>query len=342
MTLPTANRVELYRVDPDLEDIIVGDGTRGATFEAIAKLTHWVRGRGRCIVPAHHPRFTIAAAASSTLRYFTGVSEAAIARVWLVDVRASTKTASCRFTIQAGAGAASDPIVMDGRSANSRTILYIEPEAPQVGGATEVSVVVAVASGTARVEAVACYELPRAALDRDLGPDFGIALDSYYPREDVWQQSTSGLYGLASAVVAIENRRIGHLAMWHETGFDTTSGAFVALHPAARLVASQDRPSSTRRSLEGYVWAVCSNGTTSGEFDFRRADTTASTAVAIPLLTTVGAWFGPVTLDFGCEDLSEDDGTPGGSYDTCQFRFRRTAGAGTVKIKGYCASEPLV
>jgi hypothetical protein len=339
-----ANRVEVYRVEPDLADIKVGYGVRGQTAEATARLVHWVRGRGRMLIPWHRPAYT--ETGTTTLRYFVSPSAAAIARVWLVDVRASTKTATTVYTIQAGAGATSAPKRIDGRSINSLPQVYIEPDATQSVTAAEISIVIAVSAGTARIESVCCYELPRAALERDFDTsllDLGLALDSYYPREDVFEANDAGLKGLAETTAILDTRRIGHVAMWRDDGFATTSATFVKLMATPpRIVPSKDRVADTTRVLEGYVWAVCSNGTTSGEFDIQRADGTASTAIAIPLLTTVGAWFGPAELAFNCEDLAEADGAPSGGYDTMNFRFRRTAGAGTVTIHGYTGSEKYV
>jgi hypothetical protein len=335
-----ANRVELYRVDPQIADIQVGEPVRARTWEATARLQQWVRGRGRCLVPTHHPGYSIAPG-TSTLRYWVSSSEAAIARVWLVNVRASTKTATTIFGITPGAGPSSPPQVRNGWATN-RPILCIETGVAQDPTPAEISCVITVATGIARVESVAVYELPRAALDADLGPDWGVLVDGFYPRNDVYQNDETGLYGLAQAVIATDTRRIGHVGWWHDVGVSTTSAAWVDVFPTPmRIIPSLDRVADTTRLIEGAAYGYASNGTTTGDIRMKDAAGNVSAPISIPLLGTTPGWQGQTELAFLCEDLSTATGARAGN-ERINFQIRRTAGAGTVTWNGFGAYEKFV
>lgn len=341
MTAPLP-RVGLFRVDPNYAaDVLIGRPVRAQTHDTLARLVQWVRGRGRCLVPAFHPRFELVAPASSICRFWVAPSGPAIARVWLVDVRASTKTGAAQFQADGDLGRFVVRSV-DGRSANARTAIVIDYDATQGTTAQEISLAIAALVGTIRVESISCYELPRAALDPTSGYDLGIDLDSFYPRRDVYESDTGGLHEMAVAIDGTDTRRCGHAYFWHETGIVTTSGAYVDvfLKPIP-LIASKDRIANTTRTIEFNAYGYASNGTTTG--DIRMKDTAGnfSTPISIPLLGTTGAWRGVQSMAFLCEDPSTSNGVRAGN-ETIQFQVRRTAGAGNVIWQGFGAYEKVV
>lgn len=340
----TLQRVELYRVDPQYDEVHVGEGVRAQTFEAAARLQQWVRGRGRLLVPFHHPRYTVATSVTSTLRYWTAPSGVALARVWLLDVRASVKTAATTVTVEVPGFGPIDTYTLSGRSADSCPIVYIESGVSQTTTPGELTIEVTAVRGTARIESVSCYELPRCALDCDASLDFGVLVDSFYPRRDVYEDASAiaGLYGLAVSVENTDTRRIGHVSMWHDVGFSTTSALFEDVYPVRiPVVPAQDRVADTTRLLQVAAYGLASDMTTEGTL--RIADTVGNTSavISIPAGSTTGAWRGVAELAFLCEDLTKPDGRRAGA-ETVQVQIRRTAGVGTITWKGWNVYEKFV
>lgn len=333
--------VDLYRSDPELADIQIGEPVRAQTWERTARLLQWVRGRCRLLIPTHRPAYT-KTGGSTTVRYWVAPSGYAIARVWILDVRSSTKTAPSAFTVQAGAGAATGSIRVDGRSATAVPVVYVEPGATQSTTAAEISAVITATLGTIRVESVTCYELPRASLDPSGGTDYGLDLDSYYPRSDIFESATGGLFELAAALEETDTRRIGAAAWWSDLGVSTTSASYVDVYPTPiRMVPAQDLIADTTRLIQCGAYGFASNGTTTGDLRIKDTAGNVSAAISIPLLGTTPAWQGVTELAFLCEDLTKTDGVRTGG-ERVQVQIRRTAGAGTITWNGWTLYEKHV
>ena len=105
MTLPADGVVLPTRASISLPELYIGEPVRSATMLRMGRLAHWVRGRGRVLVPSHAPMTLVAGLTSETLRYYARPSGVAISRVWLAEVKADTT--GCLFTMQAGAGVTS-------------------------------------------------------------------------------------------------------------------------------------------------------------------------------------------------------------------------------------------
>lgn len=338
MTALSDSAVPEYRQGLTLEDIRVGRPVRATTWWDLARLVQWVRGRGRTLVPQHVVRKTITSG-SQTLRYRVHPSGVAISRVWVADIRQDptsyTTSPGCSFTVQAGAGPTSGTIRRSGRALDSEPVVWIETGLTRATTLSELTFTMARVSGSPTIESVGCWELPRAALAKD-ATDLGISLDSFFPRRQIFEASYEGTRSVVLASAGSPGRRIGHISWGGGHEVTTTSGAFVSVFALPhRVVPRLDRPADTTLTLTWDVYARVTDGTTSGEFQVARGSGGASGTIAVPLGATSFAWRGTGTFTAKCEDLSTANGLRGGSYETLDLQFRRTAGAGNVVVSGF-------
>lgn len=326
--------VPLERTDPDLAAVLAGAPLRSGQWTSLGRLYHWVRGRGRQLVP-HHVVNRQTAAGTLTVQYQTKPSGPSIRRLWAGVTRGAVSAPSAfyDFAIEAG----SSPPVNTRGFFEPTPFLYLEESGK--GSALEtLSFTLTPAGGKVLVlESLACYELPRPVLGVG-SPDFGVHLDSLFPRRSIYGGYTDqSLSAVASGIASEPGRRIG-LASWAGSDCSTTSTSLVdAFDVPIPVVPRKDRGSTLECEL--WVHARASNGTTSGEFVFSAGASGDTATIALPLLTTSDTWLGPAFIDLGSEDLTSDDGDGG---ETLRLRVRRTAGAGSVIWRGYDCFEPEV
>lgn len=338
MTALSDSRVPEYRTGVTLEDFRVGRPVRATSWWDLAQLVQWVRGRGRTLVPQHSVRKTLTSG-SQAFRYRTHPSGQAISRVWVADIRADPTTVgttpSCSFTCQAGSGPTSGTIRRSGRALDTPTVVYVETGLTRSSSLTELVFTVAQVTGRPVIESIGCWELPRAALAKD-ATDLGISLDSFFPRRQLFEASYEGTRAVVLASAGSPGRRVGHIGWAGGVEASTSSGAFVSVFALPhRVVPRLDRPGDTTLTLTWDVYARVTDGTTSGEFQIARGSGGASGTIAVPLGATSLAWRGTGTFSAKCEDLSTANGLRGGSYETLDLQFRRTAGAGQVVVSAY-------
>lgn len=341
--------VPMLRPLVSLDEIKVGAPVRAATWADISRLMMWVRGRGRCLVPAGLSLLQVRDSTSETLRYRCHPSGVAIDRVWVVSARSasnpSISSPALQFTLQAGAGPVSPTYTRLSYDFTDRDssppVVYIEEGVTKTNALTELTLTVAVpdVAGVDKfmeVTSVGCWELPRGQLSKTAA-DLGISLDSIYPRRPIYEASYEGIQALA-APLAEPVRRVGLFAQWHQEA-ETSSGSYVDTYDLpVPVVPSKDLIGATTRTCSWDVYARASDGTTGGDIRIT-TDTGATATLTVPVGATTGAWRGPGTISIRCEDLSTSDGVPGGTYPTIQIAARRTAGAGKIHWRGECVWE---
>ena len=336
-----------------IADVVVGAPVRAQTWHDMAKLAHWVAARGQVVVPVHQCGVEFSAA-SVTLRYKVPLSGRALGRVWVFDIRAAGAVGSvAAFTIQAGAetttythyveslggeGIATAPFyVLEGAGSGT--------ELTRSRATTEITVTITHVGGTLRIESVGCWELPRPALARDT-TDLGTSLDSFFPRRPIFDASASPTSEAVSGVTALAYdittaarlRRIGHIARYGNPLLITsTSWVSLTVLPY-RVVPRLDLPTDTTLPLTLDIYAKCSDGSTAGEYQIVNGAASVDGGT-IAAGTTTAAWIGDIELAFGCEDPTTADGLRSATYDTLDIQVKRTAGAGTISVYGWCAYE---
>ncbi len=336
MPIASDGRVPTRRPDVNYHDIQVGDAVRALTQSQLANLAHWVRARGRVLVPEHYCKTKIVSGSPITQRYKVRESGLAIARVWIGRGRVSGSSFGS-LTIKASGASASVTSASAYSDGPDGHFVHIEP-CSKSSGVTELQITATSTSVVGdELTSVGCWELPRAALARG-GTDLGLALDSYGPRRPFFEDASAGPKALATLTAACTTKRGTLVAGWCEAGFGTTSAAFTDMLVAGiPLTPSKDKASDTTRTCTIDIYAYVTAGATTGEV--RVKDAAGATSSAMTVTSTTPAWIGTVTKSFTCEDLSTADGLPGSGEDTVQISVRRTAGAGTPLVKGWVVYE---
>jgi len=338
MTIAPDGRVIEVRPSIALADFKVGRGVRAVTLTQMANLAHWVRGRGRCLVPTHATN-TALAAGSAVHHYKVKPSGVAIARVWVLDVIAVDTGGGAgfgSFQVKAGGGATSATYGVGVGTYLTSTVVVFE-DATKTAAATDLTLEIDWVSGSFIVRTVGCWELPRAALAR-AGVDLGLSLDSFAQRRPAYESTSEGPFALATLTATLTAKRGTLISSWTEAGIVITGAGYTDIYEAPwRLVPSLDKAADTTRTVTFDLWAYVSVGGTVG--DARVVDAAAAASASWTINSTTPAWIGTITKTFKCEDLSTSNGLRGGTYDTAQLQCKRTAGAGNVIIKGWVGYE---
>lgn len=323
----------------DLADYVHGVPVRASTWLSVARLAHWVAGRGTVLVPQHAVGLSLpGGSVSTTLRYRAPQSGRAVARVAVVEVAAGTATGpsgSVLVQLDGGTVGAGSPnaIALDSPG-GVMTLVSIDSSVTRSTSVADMTLVVTATSGKAdsiEVRSVAIYELPRAALE-SASPDLGVGLDALFPRRTIGET----LVDVAALVADLPQRR-GTLAAHHSTyGEAVSSGSWTSI--LAAPIPILPRWSSTgERAVTLQVRALVAGG---GLAEVRLVTGIASkTSAALTVTSASEAWAaGTVTVDARCEDPSTIDGLPGGAWETIDVQARVTT-ATSVVVYGYSIYE---
>lgn len=318
------------RADPDVTPLVVGAPVSARTWGDIGRLLHYVRGRGRMLVPYTFVNDALSSGVAYTARFRTAPSGVAITRVWIVAVRGVSLDFGSEITLQAGGAAARTFPIGFWRPSY---LVYLEDGCTKTTAATDLAITIT-ADANCVLEGIACYELPRAVLTPTT--DLGVHLDSLYPRRSIYSSAEEGIDAIARGILATKCRRIGLFGWWGaEMNTVSTSNVDTWSFPIP-VVPALDAFGTTQRKIVVTVWCWVSNATTAADFTFV-AGSGDSDVLSLPAAagSTTPQWL-TGSLDVDAEDLSSADGDAG---DTVQLQVKRTSGAGTVKWQGACGFE---
>ena len=321
------------------QDIKVGKPVRAQTWLDIGRLTHWVSGRGQVLVPQHRVAMVIDGVTES-MRFYTPRSGRALWLYVSLDLRSITEDADAVGTISIN-GNAAQPFSTSTMQPQVGMVLL----ADEVSGApsrAEQEITIAITSDTStggvavRVESVAVWELPRAALDASITAECATSLDSLFPRRPIYYSTAESASAVIRAVhemtVTTPLRRIGHIARWgYPLVINGVGGIPLTVSPY-RLVPRKEAPGDTTRTVRCRVYA--SDPGAVGQV--RLVGGTAGAGSWANLVS--GGWSDPAEVDIDCEDQSTADGTPAGGYDTVAIQVQ-TDGVSAVDVYGWCVYE---
>lgn len=313
----------------------------------LGQLLHWVRGRGYSIIPMQLCDVELTSG-SEVLRWMVKPSGVAIARVWVVALR-SQWTAAQPSVVDIHPNAASElrvfPLRGRDRGTRYQTFLYVETLAAKSAAEQELTFTVEHVSGTRTyIDAIGCWELPRAALAADAdgaAVDLGIDIRSLEPGRPIYESANQGLFALVNAVHATQTRR--HLLQQWFTVCVFNSGSEEFLWKLAPvIVPTKLGRNAAERFVRVRMYARVTAADTTAELRYFTSETADSKVSAIDgAISTAFDWIGDDDLEPACEDLSDDAGLPGGNFETLQIGITRTAGTGNVEIKGVSVWEPV-
>lgn len=348
-------RVDLDRPHIVTADIATGAPVRAQTWSDMARLAHWVAGRGSVLVPQHKVQVRLDAsggvgATSETLRYMTRPQGRAMARVWVFEFRGHTgapgsvtiqpleipSTVSPPYTVEAPAyGTRMAPIVViEGAG--------VEDELARSVSDQEITCEVVCTAGYVDLVSCAVWELPRAALTQD-STDLAIGLDGFFPRRpiqgDVDYQSVKGLFDLTIGLTQLSGTRprtkSGHIGRWGpEIQVASTSATSLIESGFNYLIlGGKDRASDTTTTVTAYVYARVDGSTGY----WRVVTGSGGTGSWQSFTNTSYAWLGPLELTVTAEDPTTSYGYAS-AMDTLRFEAKATVDY-SVYVSGWCVLE---
>lgn len=337
MPIAIDGRVTDLRPTVTLADFKVGVPVGALSMMKLANLAHWVRGRGRVLVPQHICRTRIDGTHTTvTHHYKVAPSGVAVTRFWFGEVQPVTAGNRAWFTVTVGGSSATFTTAV----AYHGQFAIAEPSVAKTTTPTDLQFTISqggAASDPFLLVSLSCAEVPRSALAR-AGVDLGLSLDSFSPRRPQFQSTSEGISALGTLTAALTTKRCGLVAAWCEDTIAVTSATYIDLFETAhRIVPSKDKAGDTTRTCNIDVWGYVSAGGTTG--NVIAVDRAGAASATMAVSSTTPAWLGSVTKTFLCEDLTTSNGVPGGVYDTVQLQAKRTAGAGNVIVKGWVVYE---
>jgi len=319
-----ATRVPNRRPEFSLEDVKIGLDPRARLWTELGALCNWIRGTGSVLVPAHCPVIT-KTSGTETLQYRVAPSGRAIARVWIVKLRAGA-VPSARATVSADG--TSVAVVASAYTTEADGIAVVVGTASKTSSATTISCTVTWTSGTVIIDSLECWELPRAALTKD-ATDLAVDLGSLEPDRPIIDRDYESVDAIGVALAASDGRRCGLMAWWGPTATFTTAATL--FEGGVRIVPPKIGVSDTTRTCTWNAYARVTSGTTTGRV--RVVDALGGTSAWVNITSTSFSFL-EGTHAFRCEDLSTADGLPGTGWETVNFEFERTAGTGSIEVTG--------
>lgn len=194
-------KVPLARSISPFTDIQAGRIVRSPTWESMGNTLNWALGTGNVLIPASSGQdIVLLAGSTSTFKYKVTPSERSCQRVWVISCYGhgtltvtDLESNSQSFAISARV----DGAPSDGRSLPP-PIVYRESLTAKTGVATEIYLTLAVSAGASAsvtIASIACYDCPRAYLDKnatDNGVDI-LYLDVRSPINSIDNESVSGI-----------------------------------------------------------------------------------------------------------------------------------------------------
>jgi hypothetical protein len=319
--------VPTLRPEPSSTQVVVGAPVTGNTWQALAGLGNWLRGKGAMLVPWCDPRVTISAASNQTFRFRVKTRSSAIQRVWIIYVRASSSTLST-LTIKApgASGTSLTAYAGDGIDARRTPIIYTENLASQSATEQQIDINVAAATGGCIVDAICCYEQDRPVLQSD-STDYGVDLFTCASGQPIYDGANVSVGGVYDALTNSDARRVGIFHWTQGDGASTTTGDLLSI--AVPVLVRKLGRSDVTGSVKWSAYAKVTAGT--GTITLEHVNDSGTFTDAATVTGTSYAWTSARTVSsFDCDDLTTDDGLPGG-WD--MLNFERAVVGGTLTVQ---------
>lgn len=328
----TAIPLRPYRRHLPLSGIKVGLEPTSLFWADVGETVNFLRGTGLQLVPAHYPGIELSSG-SETLRYRVLPSGRAVTRVWVVRIR-SLDVPRAVATVSAD-GSTARTIVGSALIGDPGATAVIVANVAKASVATDITCTITRVEGTVIIDSVECWELPRAALTLD-ATDLGVDVRSLEPDRPIVDRDYESLGGIGVALAGADGRRGGLLSWWGPVcSFTTAASLFTAGIP---VVPPKVGPNDTTRAAVPWnVYARVSAGGTVGRV--RAVDAAGGVSAWVAITSTSYGWI-EGTIPLLCEDMSAVDGLPGAGWETLNFEFERTAGAGSIQTTGANAYDP--
>lgn len=339
---------------PQRTQVLPGRAVRAPTWQDMAGATHWALGRGAQLLPLGSPcGVALAAGTTYTFEWRTRPRYQTHARLWTITAYGSGGGAD--LDIEAPVGGTTLTQALGDAARTARPINYVERLGAQADSTTNLTLDLTPSGNDVIVASIGCVEIPRLALSITAN-DKGMDLVRLRPTEPIWAAQGGADEGLQQLLDSLDinsdiGRRVGHLAwsvpyLANTVSTDTfalssASGTFANLFPLA--IPMLARPGnlsaagalSTTQNLAVHVHARNSAGGTSGE---ARVTMASGATTTINITGTSYAWFSG-TIAVHAEDMTTADGRRSTTWDEATIEFRRSAGAGTVYVTGFCMNE---
>lgn len=359
--------VPVRRLVAQHDGILIGKAVRSPHLFDVGAQANWLNGRASVLIPLFDPFITVNAGATATMRWRVETRYAAIQLIWLVFARSLDGTGrASAVQLAAPTGTTLTSRVAAAAREATAPLVLVQNLASQNASEVELSLDVKAIDFNCEVYGVACFEMPRLNLAQDAN-EYGVDLLTLGARQPIYDGAAGqSIDAVAEAVKRAKNiaRRNGML-MWavpEASALTTTSAVLVDLAtvdaPALARCLFRDPATGLAELTRTVAWRVRvkipNDGLTTGEIVVQTtrggAGVTLAT-ISIPVNSGAGAFHylpstagAPSTFLLDCDDLTQVDGrqAPGGTprFDFIKFRWRRTAGTGTVECNGVFVFEP--
>jgi hypothetical protein len=322
--------VPVLRPEPSATQIVVGAPVTGNTWQALAGLGNWLRGKGAMLVPWCTPFTTITAAANETFRFRVKTRSSAIQRVWVLYARTVSSVSTLTIKAPGASGTALTSSVSEIEDYRS-PIVYVENLSSQAATEQQIDINIAAAGADVLVEAISCYEQDRPILQSD-STDYGVDLFTCASGQPIYDAANVSVGGAYDALTNSDARRVG---IFHWTQGDSTAAATASGTPASLLTLSipvlvrKLGRSDVTGSVKWAAYAKVTAGT--GTITLTHTNDTGTFTDSASVTGTSYAWTSARTVSsFDCDDLATGDGLPGG-WDTVNFEISASGGTLTVQ-----------
>lgn len=324
---------------------------RGKTLSGIADMINWCVGNGVTLVPMHTPRIEGTGAWSKTVQYKVFPRYHALRRVWLFQVTAGLWDIAVPT---GGDNQHTRTIVPPPTDYGPRFLMAIEDVAaggPLAGGETLITADIGFTPTAGYtvgiVNAIGVYEMRRANLDPaaatpSANQEKCVLAQSLTAGEQIYYDSDNeansyGGLSIANASLPDVTTRGGMFSWWSDDDAASptiSSGVSANLFAADPIVLTQKiGRSATVGELIALIAAKCSDGSTAGTVTFTATSGDAVT-ITVPAGTTSTTWIAGGAFDADCEDLSSATGRRSNRWDKVAITGVRTAGAGSIYLRG--------
>lgn len=348
-------KVPTFRSDIVFDRYVHGAPVSSSDLQPIQETMMWCYGRGAQLVPACRPRSggTITAGTSQTFWFYVKPRYNATRWMWSVVMHGGV-SGNANGTIATPTGSTKTFVALSDRN-YSIPIQYVDSGITQSATSTPISITVSVTTGTAYVDSISCYEIPRAALDVGTTEN-GLEKNNFRSGEPVYSTATAGPEGMYERLndgwgitqrgshyhfTADGGTGGGSQDLTALTNVFSTTSLFTTTAIVSGTIPLLERRyfvpgssgASTIASVEVRVLGQVSSGgagTIAGNLDI--AMTNGSTASVTWNNTGTCAWTSPVTFDVEVEDENYASALQGGAWDEATLSCYRTGSSATNLI----------